>query len=106
MTIQNAVTSFSARSVSFDADSMMLIIRVRKADAIKLVLTVEQYDAVSAVCVQYMRARNTVLSALYHARRSHNEIERKNAISQCIKDYEHMLNERMQRELKLLLDIK
>lgn len=106
MTTQNTVTSFTARSVSFDADSMMLTIRVRKSDAIKQALTVTQYSAVSAVCVQYMRARMTVMSVLEHARRVHTDIERKKAISQCIKDYEHMLNERMQSELKLLLDIK
>jgi Ser/Thr protein kinase RdoA (MazF antagonist) len=98
MNQENAITSFTARSVSFNASTMMLRIKEES-----YTISAARYHAISAICVRYMRERQTVMSALQNARRLHSDIERKNAVSNAIKYYEFELNRRMQIEVKELL---
>lgn len=105
MTQENAVVSFSARSIHFDASNMILTIQQRDADAIELALSERQYVDVSAVCNRYMHERHAVVSALQHAIRASKSIDDKDALHTAIKRYDNALNDSMRSEVKLILCI-
>ena len=94
----NALVSFTARSVSFDVQTMTVTIA---SDAIKL--TDAQAHAVRAVCVTAMRARQTVYSALMRARRAATTDEQVKAHSEAIKFYEKALNVKLQSDVRELI---